>query len=94
MVSGAGYNWRHSVEPLAQYFRVICFDAKGYGFPKNLYRENTIIIIELERIISALCDQPAVVVAESLGALVSLAVAQAYPQLLSRLVVVNVPIFS
>jgi len=38
-----------------------------------------------------LCDQPAVVVAESLVT-GCLAVAQAYPQLLSRLVV-NVPIF-
>lgn len=98
LIHGIGcwsYNWRHSIESLAQYFRVICFDAKGYGFSeKPLYREkHDHQIIELERIISALCDQPAVVVAESLGALVSLAVAQAYPQLLSRLVVVNVPIF-
>ena len=98
LVHGIGcwsYNWRHSIESLAPYFRVICFDAKGYGFSeKPLYREkHDHQIIELERIISALCDRPAVVVAESLGALVSLAVAQAYPQLLSRLVVVNVPIF-
>ena len=98
LIHGIGswsYNWRHSVEPLAQYFRVICFDAKGYGFSeKPVYREkHDHQIIELERIIRALCDQPPVVVAESLGALVSLAVAQAYPQLLSRLVVVNVPIF-
>lgn len=98
LVHGIGswsYNWRHSVEPLAQYFRVICFDAKGYGFSeKPVYREkHNHQIIELERIILALCDQPPVVVAESLGALVSLAVAQAHPHLLSRLVVVNVPIF-
>jgi pimeloyl-ACP methyl ester carboxylesterase len=26
------YNWRYSIEPLSKYFRVICFDAKGYGF--------------------------------------------------------------
>ena len=50
-------------------------------------------VIELERIISALCDQPAIVVAESLGALVSLGVVLAYPKLIERLVVVNVPIF-
>ena len=98
LVHGIGswsYNWRRSVEPLAQYFRVICFDAKGYGFSeKPMYREkHDHQVIELERIIRALCDRPAIVVAESLGALVSLAVAQAHPQLLSRLVVVNVPIF-
>lgn len=98
LVHGIGswsYNWRCSVEPLSQYFRVICFDAKSYGFSeKPMYRERQDHqIIELERIISALCDEPAVVVAESLGALVSLGVALAYPKLLARLVVVNVPIF-
>ena len=98
LVHGVGswsYNWRNSVEPLSKYFRVICFDAKGYGFSeKPLYRErHDHQVIELERIISALCDEPAIVVAESLGALVSLGVVLAYPKLISRLVVVNVPIF-
>ncbi len=98
LVHGVGswsYNWRNSVEPLSKYFRVICFDAKGYGFSeKPLYRErHDHQLIELERIISALCDEPAIVVAESLGALVSLGVALAYPKLIERLVVVNVPIF-
>ena len=33
LVHGLGswsYNWRRCVESLSQYFRVICFDAKGY----------------------------------------------------------------
>lgn len=98
LVHGIGswsYNWRRSVEPLSQYFRVISFDAKGYGFSEKPVagEKHDHQIIELERIISALCDEPAIVVAESLGALVSLGVALAYPQLLARLVVVNVPIF-
>lgn len=98
LIHGIGswsYNWRRSIEPLSKYFRVICFDAKGYGFSeKPLARErHDHQLIEIERIISALCDEPAIVVAESLGALVSLGVALAYPKLISRLVVVNVPIF-
>jgi pimeloyl-ACP methyl ester carboxylesterase len=91
------YNWRHSIEPLSQHFRVICFDAKGYGFSeKAIYRreENGHQIIELERIIQALCDEPPVIVGESLGALVSLAVAAKNPQLIGRLVVMNAPIFT
>lgn len=89
------YNWRHSIEPLSQHFRVICFDAKGYGFSsKPLYREKPgHQIIEFKRIISALCDEPAILVAESLGALIGMAVAQMYPELFARLIVVNVPIF-
>lgn len=94
-IGGWSYNWRYNIETLAKHFRVICFDAKGYGFSdKPLYREkNDHQIIEFKRIISALCDRPAIVVAESLGGLISLAVAQDYPELISDLIVINVPIF-
>ena len=64
------------------------------SIPRGIkYERHDHQVIELERIISALCDEPAIVVAESLGALVSLGVVLAYPKLISRLVVVNVPIF-
>lgn len=94
-VASWSYNWRYVIEPLAQHFRVICFDAKGHGFSdKPLYAE---IIghqsIELERIMQALCDEPAVVVAQSLGALVTLATAEVHPELFTNLVVINAPIF-
>jgi pimeloyl-ACP methyl ester carboxylesterase len=91
------YNWRNSIAPLSKYFRVICFDAKGYGFSeKSLSRRenNGHQVIELERIIQALCDEPPVIVAESLGALVALALAQENTQLIGRLVVINAPIFA
>jgi len=46
LVHGIGcwsYNWRHSIESLAPYFRVICFDA-GYGFSgKPCIQRNTTI---------------------------------------------------
>jgi pimeloyl-ACP methyl ester carboxylesterase len=98
LVHGIGswcYSWRHCIEPLSQHFRVICFDAKGYGFSEKLeYPEKPgHQVIELERIMRALCDSPAVVVAESLGALASLALVQTRPELFARLVVINVPIF-
>ncbi len=91
------YNWRYSIDPLSKYFRVICFDAKGYGFSEKpcFRREHSgHQVIELERIIQALCDEPPVIVAESLGGLIALAFAQKNPQLIGRLVVVNVPIFT
>lgn len=95
-VGSWSYNWRHSVQPLSEYFRVICFDAKGYGFsekPMSRREQSGHQIIEFERIILSLCDEPVVVVAESLGALIALGLAQANPQLIARLVVLNVPIF-
>jgi len=90
------YNWRHLIAPLSKYFRVICFDAKGFGFsekPLSRREHNGHQVIEFQRIIQALCDEPAVIVAESLGGLIALALAQEYPQLIARLIVVNVPIF-
>lgn len=91
------YNWRYSIAPLSQYFRVICFDAKGFGFSDKpwLRREqNGHQVIELERIVQALCDEPAIIVGESIGALISLALAQRNPELVGRLVVINAPIFT
>ncbi|BAY28501.1 alpha/beta hydrolase fold protein [Nostoc carneum NIES-2107] len=91
------YNWRYSIDPLSKHFRVICFDAKGFGFSeKPVFRreDNGHQVLELARIIQELCDEPPVIVAESLGALVSLSLAQEYPELVGRLVVVNVPIFA
>lgn len=90
------YNWRQSIQPLSQHFRVICFDAKGYGFsekPVSRREKNGHQMIESARIIQALTDEPAIIVAESLGAVIALALAQEYPQLIAQLVVVNVPIF-
>ncbi|MBD2198731.1 MULTISPECIES: alpha/beta fold hydrolase [Calothrix] len=91
------YNWRYSINPLSQHCRVICFDAKGYGFsekPVSRREDNGHQIIELARIIQELCDEPPVIVAESLGGLVALSLAQEYPHLVGRLIVVNVPIFA
>lgn len=90
------YNWRHCIDFLAQHFRVICFDAKGFGFsgkPLSRSEKEGHQIIEFTRIFQALADEPAVVVAESLGALIALAVAEHNPQLVGRLVVMNAPIF-
>ncbi|MEH1795310.1 alpha/beta fold hydrolase [Nostoc sp.] len=91
------YNWRHSVAALSKHFRVICFDAKGFGFsekPSSRREHNSHQILEFKRIIQALCDEPVVIVAESLGGLVALALAQENPQLIGQLVVVNVPVFT
>jgi pimeloyl-ACP methyl ester carboxylesterase len=95
-VGSWSYNWRHSVQPLSEHFRVICFDAKGYGFsekPVSRREQSGHQIIEFERIILSLCDEPVVLVAESLGALIALGLAQTNPQLIARLVILNVPIF-
>ena len=63
------YNWRSCIAQLARSFRVICVDAKGYGFSETPPPPETVghQQIELVRIIQALSQQPAIVAAESLG---------------------------
>ena len=96
-VGSWSYNWRNSVEPLSKHFRVICFDAKGFGFSEKPQHRREVEghqAIEFERIIKELCHESVTIVAESLGALIALALAQEHPQIIGRLVVVNVPIFA
>lgn len=89
------YNWRYNVQPLSQRFRVVCVDAKGYGFSEASPLPETVghQVVELCRIIEALAQPPVSIAAESLGALTALALAQAQPELIDRLVLINVPIF-
>ena len=98
LVHGAAswsYSWREVIDPLAEYGRVICFDAKGYGFSEKINYPDVPghQLVELARIIEALCDEPAIVIGQSLGALTALALTEKYPELVSQLVVINVPIF-
>jgi pimeloyl-ACP methyl ester carboxylesterase len=89
------YSWRHNIDFLAQHFRVICFDAKGYGFSEKSTSTERVEqqVVELAQIIQLICEEPIVVVSESLGALITLAAVQAYPELFAKVVLMNVPIF-
>ncbi|MBP0020411.1 MAG: alpha/beta hydrolase [Cyanobacteria bacterium SBLK] len=94
-IASWSYSWRHAIAPLSEHFRVFCIDAKGCGFSDKPIHPNKIgyQIIELQRIIEELCSEPATIVAQSLGALISLALVQQKPELCDRLVLINMPIF-
>lgn len=87
--------WRNSIDFFAQHYRVICVDTKGYGFSeKPAYLDQVgYKVIELKRMLEAVCEQPAMVVTESLWGAISLGVAEEYPQLIARLVVIGATIF-
>lgn len=88
------YSWRRLIPVLAQRFRVIAFDATGHGFSDKPFRWNiTQLQHELPQVITALCDEPVTVIAQSLGGLVSLAAGIDYPEYFARLVLVNAAVF-
>ena len=88
------YSWRRLIPILAQQFRVIAFDATGHGFSDQPSRwKITQLQQELPQVISTLCDEPATVIAQSLGGLVTLASVIDYPEYFDRLVLVNAAIF-
>jgi pimeloyl-ACP methyl ester carboxylesterase len=94
-IASWSYCWHNTVEALAEHYRVICFDAKGSGFSEKPLQPEppNHKVIELIRVVRSLTEQPIVLVAESLGALVALAAVQAEPALCDRLVLINAPTF-
>jgi pimeloyl-ACP methyl ester carboxylesterase len=99
LVHGIGswsYGWRKAIDPLAEHFRVICFDAKGHGFSDkpSLDRQAGYQISEFLQIVETLGDrEPVIVVSQSLGALITLAAIEERPDLFSHSILINVPIF-
>jgi pimeloyl-ACP methyl ester carboxylesterase len=89
------YSWRYLIDPFAQHFRVIGVDASGHGYsqPSTVFDRVGHQVIELQHVVHALTDQPAIFIGESMGALTALALAQHHPELVSQLVLINVPIF-
>lgn len=88
------YSWRRLIPILAENYRVIAFDFTGHGFSdKPEAWEITQLQQELSQVIETLCNEPATVIAQSLGGLVSLAAAIDYPQYFERLVLINAAVF-
>ncbi|RMH68796.1 MAG: alpha/beta hydrolase [Gemmatimonadetes bacterium] len=98
LVQGWGswsYAWRKNIDALAEQFRVICFDGKGYGYSeKRPTREKAgHQIEETFHILAALTAEPVIMVAESLGSVIALAIAQHHPERISHLILIDCAVF-
>lgn len=89
------YSWRYTVPVLAPHYRVLCIDAKGYGFSETRFAPEQVghQIEELPQMLQLLSPEPVTLVGESLGGLTAIAVAQRHPHLIERLVLINTPVF-
>ena len=88
------YCWRHQILALAQRYRVIMPDLRGYGEtakPASGYDKRT-MAADIYRLIEHLGYQKAAVVGHDRGARVATRFAKDYPEALDRLVVMdNIP---
>jgi len=91
------YSWTPVIDELSKQFRVVCFDYKGFGYSDKPTQSNAVgyQIEETVRVLEALGAKqtPVNLVAESLGTVVALAVAQRRPDLVAALVLLDAAIF-
>ncbi len=89
------YSWRHQIPVLAQQFRVVAPDLRGYNEsdkPVGVanYRVDT-LTADVMALIRAFGEEKAVIVGHDWGGGVAWAFAAHYPQATERLVVMNCP---
>ncbi|MCW3125790.1 MAG: alpha/beta hydrolase [Bacteroidetes bacterium] len=89
------YGWRKQIPVLGQHYRVVAPDMRGYNLsdkPKGIAQyKMDVLAKDIAELIKQLGNGKVILVGHDWGAAVSWAVAAIYPELISRLVILNVP---
>jgi len=89
------YSWRYQIKEFQKDFRVVALDMRGFGDtdkPKEVEKYRIEILVEdLKLFIEALGYSSCVVVSHDWGGAVCWAFAASHPQMVDRLVVMNIP---
>jgi pimeloyl-ACP methyl ester carboxylesterase len=89
------YGWRKQIPALSQHYRVVAPDMRGYNLsdkPKGISEYKIDILAkDIAELIKKLGTGKVILVGHDWGAAVSWVVAALYPELISRLVIINVP---
>lgn len=97
LIHGFGANlnqWRHNLQPLSQHYPVYALDLLGFGDSEKAATDYgaTLWATQVETFIRTVIGQPVLLVGHSLGALVALTTAINAHDLVSRLVLVTLPL--
>lgn len=87
------YSWRHQIPTLAQHFRVVVPDLRGYNDsdkPSSGYDLDT-LAADIQGLVQALGYKSAHVVGHDWGGVIAWHFAQRFPQSLNRLAILNAP---
>jgi len=89
------YSWRHQIPVLAQYFRIVALDLRGYNDsdkPPGVasYRIDT-LAADVMGLIRAFGEEKAVIIGHDWGGGIAWVFAAEYPQATEKLIVLNCP---
>jgi len=90
------YSWRHQLDEFGQDYNVVAIDMRGYNYSTRLPNRSDYsmdkLVCDIHCIISALSeDCTAIVVAHDWGGAVAYSFAHAHPDMVRRLIVMNMP---
>lgn len=89
------YSWRHQMEALSAKFRVVAIDQRGYNLsdkPKGVENYDVpTLVSDVAAVIKHLKQEKAIVVGHDWGGMVAWACATFRPDMVSKLVIVNLP---
>jgi pimeloyl-ACP methyl ester carboxylesterase len=95
-IPGFWYDWRHQIPALAEHFRVVAIDQRGFNLsdqPEGV--ENYAIdklVGDVDAVVQHFGQQKAIIVGHDSGGWISWHYAMAHPDKTDRLVIVNLPI--
>lgn len=89
------WSWRYQVPALIEHYKVLMPDMRGYNLsekPKNVNDYRIPILIEdIRQLILSLGEKEAYIVGHDWGGIVSWAFASEYPEMVKKMVIINMP---
>jgi epoxide hydrolase 4 len=89
------YSWRYQIPEFAQSYKVVALDLRGYNDSEKPKEESAYVIDELIKdikgVIKGLGYEKCVLVGHDWGGFIAWGFASAYPEMLTKLIVLNIP---
>ncbi len=89
------YSWRYQIPEFAKYFQVVAVDLRGYNDSDKPKEQSAYVMDEfikdVEGVIKGLGHEKCVLVGHDWGGAIAWCFAYAYPQMVEKLIVLNIP---